>query len=273
VKVVLNCGRSADEREDMADCADVARDGESGGRMRAGARRPSKWMDAAACAEYDGSGAVNAMSRRMYEHLDSTLTRIRFERYLAGGAVVADFGCGPAHVLALLAPKCKTVYAIDSSQHMLARARANIEAADVEGLEFKGAQFDLEEGDEAALRNIVPERESEIAICSLTAHHVRDIAALHGLIVRTVAPGGIVVYFDKMQSSDSEHPGAGSRIIPEHEELHKTVRHSHGLSKSTFQALAAESRCELMYCEPDLTYDFGREGAALPILAVYMRRS
>ena len=111
---------------------------------------------------------------------------------LREGMTVADVGTGTGFVAAGLAPRVRSVVALDNSPAMLDVARKNLEALSLGNVELLLGEITalpLESGSvDAAFANMV-------------LHHAENPEAMLREMVRIVKPGGAVVITDEVKHS------------------------------------------------------------------------
>ncbi|MFP5239457.1 MAG: ArsR/SmtB family transcription factor [Acidobacteriota bacterium] len=100
---------------------------------------------------------------------------------------IADLGCGPGELLAALSAKCQRLIGVDASPAMLELARrapglgaASLRVGELEHLPLADA-------------------EADIAVLSLTLHHLSDPARALREARRVVAPGGRLIVVDYLK--------------------------------------------------------------------------
>lgn len=103
---------------------------------------------------------------------------------------VADLGCGPGDVAALLAPQVQHVYAVDHNDRMLAACSARL--ADVANAEVVNADLaELPLGDGSV----------DAAMLMLVLHTIEAPAEVLSEAARIIRPGGVVVVLDMQRHS------------------------------------------------------------------------
>ncbi len=92
-----------------------------------------------------------------------------------------DFGCGTGLLTFALAPRVRSVTAVDSSRGMLDALRAKAAA---QGLScVRPVQLDPDHG-------AVITGRYDLVVSSMTLHHIRDVSGLLGQFHAVLAPGG-----------------------------------------------------------------------------------
>jgi ubiquinone/menaquinone biosynthesis C-methylase UbiE len=111
---------------------------------------------------------------------------------LRDGMTVADVGTGTGFVAASVAPRVRSVIAVDNSQAMLYVARKNLDALGIGNVELLLGEITAlplsSDGVDAAFANMV-------------LHHAEDPEVMLREMARVVKPGGAVVITDEV-----EHP-------------------------------------------------------------------
>ncbi|MPZ63066.1 MAG: methyltransferase domain-containing protein [Propionibacteriales bacterium] len=108
-----------------------------------------------------------------------------------GDGLAIDVGCGGGGMAVALAealPDEARVLAIDSSEELLAEARANLTAAGIPADRAQLGRADLEDGPDA-LRAVVPGA-ADLVWESAAVHHVADQQAAVDALAGLLAPGG-----------------------------------------------------------------------------------
>lgn len=98
------------------------------------------------------------------------------------GGLCVEVGCGPGRMTAALAARFDRVLALDVSPAMLARARAAVDAPNVEFLAVSGPRLDG-----------VPDARADALVCYLVLQHLPGRDAILGELrefARVLAPGG-----------------------------------------------------------------------------------
>jgi SAM-dependent methyltransferase len=98
------------------------------------------------------------------------------------GGTCVEVGCGPGRMTGALAARFDRVVALDVSPAMLERARAAVDAANVELLAVSGTQLDG-----------VPDGVADVLVCYLVLQHLPSKAAVLAYLrefARVLAPGG-----------------------------------------------------------------------------------
>ena len=106
------------------------------------------------------------------------------------GRQVADIGCGPGYLAALIAQRYPHLHVVgfDSSCEMIRTARLNAAALDLsDRVEFR-------EGDVSSLP--VPEGTLDFAVSTLSLHHWSDPGRALAEFQRVLKPGGQLLIFD-----------------------------------------------------------------------------
>lgn len=107
-----------------------------------------------------------------------------------------DFGCGTGLVTMELAPHLKSITGVDSSQGMIDRLNAKIEASKTENI--KGIRLDLEKGE-------LPESRFRLITSAMTLHHIPEIVPLLCSLKGLLNPGGMVALADLETEDGSFH--------------------------------------------------------------------
>jgi 2-polyprenyl-3-methyl-5-hydroxy-6-metoxy-1,4-benzoquinol methylase len=112
---------------------------------------------------------------------------IRRAARLDPGTEALDLGCGTGLVTLALAPHVAAITGIDGSAEMLAVLSAKIRAAGLENV--RTARIDLDGADPLG-------GPYDLAVSSMTLHHVRAVDALLARLFAAVRPGGQVALAD-----------------------------------------------------------------------------
>jgi len=242
-----------------------------------------KWHKKEACVEYSANASVNQLAIDMFTHIcsrfnsQSSDSTFELTNWITKTTKVIDFGAGPAHVLALLTEYSDYVVSIDNSHAMNAIAYENLTKKVTENerkCKFDVLEWDLEQSSQEYLHELLRKSEMElfdVALCTLVAHHVKDLKSLHNTMCSVVKDDGFLVYFDMMKESESTNLMELASENTSQTEL--GIRHVHGLSTETFEDLAKNSDCTVVYSQPDLKFAFGSQDKLFPILAVYMKKN
>lgn len=116
---------------------------------------------------------------------------------VAGRRSVADLGCGPGELLALLRQGAETVIGVDNSARMLEAAARRLG-------DGPGVSLRLGELDHLPLRD----REVEAAVLSMVLHHLPDPAAALTEAARALAPGGVLAVAELDSHEDEDLRGS-----------------------------------------------------------------
>ena len=100
---------------------------------------------------------------------------------------VLDFGCGTGLLSLALQPHVRTITAVDSSQGMIDVLDAKVKAQDIKNVRTR--RVDLEQGDE--LPGLF-----DLAVSSMTFHHIRDTGMLLDRIAGVLIPSGKIAIAD-----------------------------------------------------------------------------
>ncbi len=100
---------------------------------------------------------------------------------------VLDFGCGTGLLSLALQPHVRSITAVDNSQGMLDVLDAKVKAQDIKNVRTR--RVDLEEGDE--LPGLF-----DLAVSSMTFHHIRDTGMLLDRIAGVLKPAGKIAIAD-----------------------------------------------------------------------------
>ncbi len=107
-----------------------------------------------------------------------------------------EYGCGTGQSILPVAGKCRSVTGCDFSEAMLEKFRENAAAKGVENA-FT-IRCDLRS-------DPLPSARYDIVVCSMTLHHVEDIAELIGKFALLLRPGGTVALVDLEKEDGSFH--------------------------------------------------------------------
>jgi 2-polyprenyl-3-methyl-5-hydroxy-6-metoxy-1,4-benzoquinol methylase len=109
------------------------------------------------------------------------------------GKRVLDLGCYTGNRLSLeLAQASESYLGIDLSESALAKLRARIEAAGVEGAEVEALDFLDKKFDYPPF---------DVVYANAVLHHFSDFGLLMSLLHERLRPGGMVICFDPMETS------------------------------------------------------------------------
>ena len=109
------------------------------------------------------------------------------DKILTPGMDVLEFGCGTGLLTLRLHPLVHSITAVDSSPGMLAELRGKIENQDLTNIKIK--HLDPAKGE-------VLEGSYDLVVCSMTLHHVREIAPLINDFFKITAPNGCLCIAD-----------------------------------------------------------------------------
>ena len=109
---------------------------------------------------------------------------------------VVDFGCGTGLLSLALAPRVKSVTAVDSSRGMLEVLDGKIDRQGVRNV--KTRRVDLEAGDRLP-------GPCHLLVSAMTLHHVPDVAALFTAFRGVIRPGGHLALADLKTEDGSFH--------------------------------------------------------------------
>lgn len=128
--------------------------------------------------------------------------------------VIADLGCGPGAIVAMLAPIAGRVLGLDREESILQIARDR--TAGMPNVEIVGGLMESLPWPSGTL---------DLAICALVLHLVGDLAPVFSEVARVLKPGGRWVILDMV-----EHDREDYRDMMGHQHL--------GFSRSTVEVLA-----------------------------------
>jgi ubiquinone/menaquinone biosynthesis C-methylase UbiE len=100
---------------------------------------------------------------------------------------VLDFGCGTGLLALALQPYVRTITAVDNSQGMLDVLDAKVKAQGIKNVRTR--RVDLEERDDLT-------GTFDLAVSSMTFHHIRDTGMLLDRIAGVLKPGGKIAIAD-----------------------------------------------------------------------------
>ena len=103
--------------------------------------------------------------------------------------IVADVGTGTGFVAAGLSPTVGRVIGVDNSEPMLAVARANFVALDIDNVETRTGELD---------QLPLDDRSVDAAVANMVLHHAPDPAAMLVEMTRITRPGGWVAVTDEV---------------------------------------------------------------------------
>lgn len=115
---------------------------------------------------------------------------------LSGEWDALDFGCGTGLVTMLLSPYLKSMTGVDSSQGMIDRLNAKIEAS--KSLNVSGIRLDLEQGE-------LPANRFRLITSAMTLHHIPEIVPLLRSLKGLLHPGGMIALADLETEDGSFH--------------------------------------------------------------------
>jgi len=107
-----------------------------------------------------------------------------------------EYGCGTGQSILPVAGKCRSVTGCDFSEAMLEKFRENAAAKGVENAST--IRCDLR-------TDPLPPARYDIVVCSMTLHHVEEIAELIGKFALLLRPGGTVALVDLEKEDGSFH--------------------------------------------------------------------
>jgi 2-polyprenyl-3-methyl-5-hydroxy-6-metoxy-1,4-benzoquinol methylase len=107
-----------------------------------------------------------------------------------------EYGCGTGQSILPVAGKCRSVTGCDFSEPMLEKFRENAAAAGVTNAVT--IRCDLRS-------DPLPPSRYDIVVCSMTLHHVEDVAGLLGKFALLLRPGGTVALVDLEKEDGSFH--------------------------------------------------------------------
>ena len=110
---------------------------------------------------------------------------------------VMDFGCGTGLVTLRLQPLVRSITGVDSSPGMLAVLEEKIRTQGLKNI--RPTFVDFEKGDLIA-------GQFHLIACSMTLHHIPDVAALFRLWFEKLLPGGRLCFADLDTEDGSFHP-------------------------------------------------------------------
>jgi ubiquinone/menaquinone biosynthesis C-methylase UbiE len=148
------------------------------------------------------------------DHAGNILRAIGEVAPLAGADVV-EFGAGTGRLTALLAPRARSILACDASDHMLERARANLERLGLDNWRLEAADH----------RSVpAPAGGADLAVAGWTIHAVADepseLRAALDEMGRVLRPGGTVVILETLGTGHTE-PHPPPELIPYYDHLAK----------------------------------------------------
>jgi SAM-dependent methyltransferase len=111
------------------------------------------------------------------------------------GARWLEVACGPGIVSRALAPRVGSVQGVDLTPSMVEKARAEAEAAGVDGVEFSLGDATALDFDDGAFDG---------AITRFSLHHIPVPGRVLAEMARVVRPGGLVVVSDHLTDEDGD---------------------------------------------------------------------
>jgi len=126
---------------------------------------------------YDQWSATYDMDENLTRDLDQTITK----NILAGFTcnTILEIGCGTGKNTHLLAQIAQTVYAIDFSQGMIAKARLQIQA---ENVIFSVADL--------TKKWAIEDHSIDLVVCNLVLEHIENLSFVFGEVYRVLGKGG-----------------------------------------------------------------------------------
>ena len=109
-----------------------------------------------------------------------------------------DYGCGTGLVVMALAPKMKSLTAVDTEQRLLEVLKEKIRTQGVENIVAK--QYDLCDG-------LVPQSRFHLILSSMTLHHIVDIRQILDKFYQSLHPGGFLAIADLDEEDGDFHGG------------------------------------------------------------------
>jgi ubiquinone/menaquinone biosynthesis C-methylase UbiE len=170
---------------------------------------------------------------------------------------VLEIGCGTGKNTEWLAPRARSLWALDGSEQMLKRAR---ERPGVQHVQFR--QHDLRE------RWPVPEASRDLITCNLVLEHLEDLSFVFSEARRVLRPGGAFFVcelhpFRQLQGKQAHF------VNPETGEVEKVRSHLHDVSDFLTAALGVG----LVLARAQDCRDEGEPRTSVPRLLALLWRS
>jgi len=161
-----------------------------------------------AAADWDEKPQRVALARRVAEAIQQAIP-------LTGTMQVLEYGCGTGLVSRALSPHVQKITAVDTSPRMLEVLRQKAGEEKISNIETLA--HDLTE-------TPLPEQNFDLAISSMTLHHIPDFETLLHRFFVTLKPGGYLALADLVSEDGSFH------------EDNSGVAH-HGINPETVRAI------------------------------------
>lgn len=165
---------------------------------------------------------------------------------------VLDFGAGTGLISTRIAPDVHTVDAVDTSNEMLAQLTTKIQ---------NGAKQQPPILQNINVHNMFVERAEQlngkkydIIICSMAAHHIKEIQNTIHLWANLLKPAGVLVIIDHLAVDDTHgfqhhfHGEAGTEFAKQ-----SGVHHKRGFSKETIRSMYSQAGLGNTYFTQDFT--------------------
>jgi tRNA (cmo5U34)-methyltransferase len=145
--------------------------------------------------DFDAAAAGWDADQRRVQLAGDVVAAIRGELPLSETMAALDYGCGSGLVTLGLQPFLGRITGADSSQGMLDVLKRKLDERDIVNVETR--LIDLEQ------QRL--EGRYDLIVSSMTMHHVQDVAALVGLLVQGLNPGGRLALADLEKEDGSFH--------------------------------------------------------------------
>ncbi len=149
---------------------------------------------------------------QLAEKISAAIARLPLDKSMSG----MEFGCGTGLVSLALAPKLKTLTALDTSQGMLDVLQEKIDEQQLTNMHCLNADI---------FEDTYKER-YDLIICSMTLHHLQDADGVLKRFCELLNPGGYIAVADLVTEDGSFHEPAAKGIFHkgfDTEQLGKTL--------------------------------------------------
>ncbi len=183
----------------------------------------NKAFYALTAAEYDkiGRGMVVEVAKTNAANILARVPGIN-----ASSTTLMDFAAGTGLLAMFLAPRCKTVYAVDQSEAMIQQLHNKLDAQKNDGSNgisnIVAVVTDILDG--AASNGELKGKQFDVITCTNSYHHLSDPAKVTQVLAEYLKPGGHLAVVDLVKTEKSAEFHSAPRTVEQEDGSHKQVQ-------------------------------------------------